>query len=147
MEKEISRTIEFPKGIPGFEEEKIFILEKEEGNPLARLDSATNKDLGFIILQPQLFFPDYLPQVELSPEEVKLLEVKPEDELAVWSLATISLSDITKSTVNLRAPLILNFRTNKGIQMILNDENYPYRQKLFAEAEAALENPGEGAVG
>jgi flagellar assembly factor FliW len=148
-ENEQTRVIVFPQGLPGFEEEKEFLFREEEGTPLAHLESAQNREIGFVLLRPQLFLPDYLHQVDLSPEEIELLEVKEDDKPDVWAIMTLSLSDLSKSTVNLRAPLLLNSRAAKGLQIILSEEGYSARQLLFAESLPPAEtgSPREGADG
>ncbi|HHV63596.1 MAG TPA: flagellar assembly protein FliW [Peptococcaceae bacterium] len=148
-ENKQTRVIVFPRGLPGFEEEKEFFFREEEGTPFAHLEAAQNEEIGFVLLRPQLFLPDYLRQVNLNPEEIELLEIKEGDEPDVWAIMTLSLSDLSKSTVNLRAPLLINFRASKGLQLILSEEGYPARQPLFAEPVLPAEtgSPKEGAVG
>ena len=146
MDNKENKIIAFPKGIPWFEEEKSFVLVEEEGVPLARLDSVNNQEIGFVLLRSQVFFPEYLPKVELTPEEVELMEVGSDDDVDVWSIMTLCLSDMAKTTVNLRAPLLINSRTGKGIQLILADESYSSRQQLFSDGENSLQgSQREGA--
>jgi flagellar assembly factor FliW len=144
-----TRVIAFPQGLPGFEEEKEFLFVEEEGTPLAHLESAQNKEIGFVLLRPQLFLSDYLQQIDLSPEEIELLEVEADDKLDVWVIMTLCLSDLTKSTVNLRAPLLINPGASKAMQIILSEEGYSACQPLFADSAptAETECPREGAVG
>ncbi|MGI6450269.1 MAG: carbon storage regulator CsrA [Desulfitobacteriia bacterium] len=135
--------------MPGFEEEKEFLFWEEEGTPLAHLESAQNKEIGFVLLRPQLFLPDYLHQVDLSPEEIELLEVKEDDKPDVWAIMTLSLSDLSKSTVNLRAPLLINSRAAKGLQIILSEEGYSAASRSLLNLLLRLkrEVPGKGLSG
>ena len=144
-----NKAIIFPKGVPGFEEHKEFILYQEADSPLVQLVSVQDKEVGFVLLPPQLYLEDYLSQINLCSEEACLLDVQAEDSLEVWAVITLCLSDITKSTVNLRAPIVINFRTQKALQLILSDENYSSRQKLFEDGEQADKEMSneEGAVG
>jgi flagellar assembly factor FliW len=144
------RIIAFPKGIPGFEEHKTYVFCEEEGSPLVQMESATDRNIGFILLRPQLYLPEYLPQVELSDEEAEALDLAEEDTVEVWAIITLSLSDVTKSTVNLRAPILVNNRTARGIQYILNDDSYSSRQLLFVQSQDTCQEQNaskEGAVG
>lgn len=144
------RIIVFPKGIPGFEEHKTYVFCEEEGSPVVQMESAVDRETGFILLRPQLYLPEYLPQVELSAEETEILNLSEEDTVEVWAIITLSLSDVTKSTVNLRAPIIVNNRTAQGIQLILNDDSYSSRQPLFAQSQETCQEQNaakEGAVG
>jgi len=141
--------IDFPQGIPGFENVKQFSVHREEEMPFAWLKAVHSEGVGFFILQPQLLFPDYLPQVDLGSEEVEILGVSPEDNVDVWAILTVYSKDLSKSTVNLRAPLILNPRTKKGIQLVLNEDRYSSRQPLIAAPQDSGKGKGltEGAVG
>lgn len=143
------KIITFPKGIPGFEKHKKFIMNEEVGNPIIQIESIEDKDVGFVLLPPQLYFADYLSQVEFGSEEVDSLDITKDDTVEVWAIITLCLSDITKSTVNLRAPIVINPRTNQGFQFILNDDDFSSRQKLFAYEQEADERQSnqEGAVG
>lgn len=141
------KKIEFPKGIPGFEEEKEFMLREEEDALFARLTSCQNSEVSFVLIQSRLICSDYLPQVDLAEEEAELLEMQAGDRLDVWSVLTLNLSDISQSTVNLRAPLLINSKTNKGLQIILNDESYSFRRQLFAASAADSENREQGREG
>ena len=149
MDTNEKRVILFPKGIPGFEEQKNFeFFQEEENMPLAELNSVNQEDIKFIILRPQFFFPDYLRQVDLNHEEIELLEVTGDDQVDVWAIMTLSLSNMANSTVNLRAPLLINVRANKGLQIILDEESYSSRQRLLTDSDSTEEeSTREGAVG
>mgnify|MGYP000894973337 CR=1 FL=1 len=130
--------IEFPKGIPGFEEYKTFkLIEDEEDHLLANLLAIEDGQAGFVLFRIQLFLKEYLPQIELVEEEAKLLEIEQTDNLEVWTILTLCRSDLTKTTANLRAPVIINRRTRKGAQFVLNDDRYSARYPLFAGLTAS----------
>ncbi len=146
--KQKDTLIRFPNGIPGFESYHHFTLIEEEDSLLANLISTENEEAGFILFKPQALFPDYLLQVELGTEEVDILDVTAEDTIDIWAILTLCQSDMNKTTINLRAPIIINSRTGKGVQLILCDDQYSSRQPLFAELQQnAQEGIKEGAVG
>mgnify|MGYP004704372447 CR=1 FL=1 len=148
-ETKTKRIIEFPKGIPGFEEYKQYELIQEEGELLAQLNSLENSQAGFIMFRAQAFFGDYIPKVDLGSEEVAALEIREDDTVEIWSILTLCQSDMTKTTVNLRAPIVLNARTAKGAQFILSNDSFSSRQPLFAEIPESHGQEGaylEGAV-
>jgi len=113
------------------------------------LESAKDKEVGFVLFPPQLYFKNYLSKIEFGSEEVEALEITAEDTVEIWAIITLCLSDISKSTVNLRAPIVINPRTNQGFQFILNDENYSSRQQLFVDGQQEDKDRSneEGAVG
>lgn len=143
IENTEGRIITFPGGIPGFEEIKEFTLNTEDDACLARFAAVESPEIFFFLVRPQLFFPDYLPQVDLGAQETEVLGVRPEDKVDVWGIITVCSESLSDSTVNLRAPLLINAEAKKGMQLILSDETYSYRQPLFAaaakESECAVE--------
>ncbi|MGI6631309.1 MAG: flagellar assembly protein FliW [Bacillota bacterium] len=126
--------ITFPKGLPGFEDYRRFELQEEPEAPLASLNSLDDENIGFVLLKPHTNFNDYPTKIKINAEETELLEVQEDDRVDIWVMLTLCLSDITKSTANLRAPVIINPRTQKGLQLILENEGFSYRQPLFDSA-------------
>ena len=130
--------IDFPRGIPGFEEYKTFkLIEDEEDSLLANLIAAEDGQAGFILFRIQLYLADYLVKIEFAEEEASLLEIRPTDTPEVWTILTLCQSDLSKTTANLRAPVIINRRTRKGAQFVLNDDSYSSRYPLFADLAAS----------
>ncbi|UWG98306.1 flagellar assembly protein FliW [Dehalobacter sp. DCM] len=145
----MNRTIiDFPRCIPGFDAYCQYGLVEEEDTLLASLKATEDEHARFIIVRPQAFFQDYLSTVQLDPDEAELLEVTADDLLEVWAILTLCQQDMKKTTINLRAPLIINRRSAKGAQFILSEERYLSRQPLFAELQTE-DNTGvrEGVAG
>ena len=120
----------FPQGIPGFEEYHNYKLVKQDDSPLAQLLSVENEGVGFILIPPEIFFPEY--SFEISEEGKVLLGLKQaqgEARVEVWVILTNN-SDVTQITVNLCAPILLNLTGEIGMQLILSDDKYRYKTKL-----------------
>jgi flagellar assembly factor FliW len=122
-----SDILHFENGLPGFEEEKQFILLPIDETELSMLQSIQNKDLAFITTDPFLFFQDY--DFELSLKERELLGINEEKDVYIQVIITIS-DPYEKSTANLRAPVILNVKNNKCKQIILSDGRYRTKHLL-----------------
>ena len=79
-------------------------------------------------MNPELVMPGYepkFPQELLAP----LGELDEEDTLV---LVTVTVpKDIKKTTVNLRAPIIINAGTCKAVQLIADDENYSIKYAIY----------------
>lgn len=136
----------FPRGIPGFEKEQYFRLVEEQGQPLAQLLSEREENLGFVLVRAQVFFPDYLKTIEIDEEATALLQAQDEQSIEVWAILTLNKQDIEKTTVNLKAPILINRSAKIGVQFILADENYLARTPLFTEGDQSVQAL-EGAVG
>lgn len=122
----------FKEGIPGFDEEKefIIILNEDEDNPFHHLQSVKNPNLSFIIINPFEVFKDYdiiIPQTAID----KLKIEKPEDVL-IYSIVVVP-EDIRKMTVNLLGPIVINHKKRLGKQVILEDSRYSTKHFIFAQ--------------
>ena len=125
---------EFPKGIPGFHDEKEFALLPVEGNDMFQvLQSTTTADIAFIVASPYTLVSDY--SFEVDEPTIDLLGIEKEED--VFVLAVLSLKEqIDSSTINLQAPLIFQKNTKKAKQMILNDNTFCLRHPIGTLAEA-----------
>lgn len=127
-----SDIISFEHGIPGFEDEKKFIqLPVSNDSIFQVLQSIKTEDLAFIITSPFTAVADY--SFDLEEATIQALNIKGEEEIAVFGI--VSLKDsIATSTINLKAPIVLNTANNKAKQVILEKEEYAIRHKLNAES-------------
>jgi len=135
--------IMFPVGIPGLPEElkefKLFAV--EENSPFFLLKSHLEEKVCFILADPFVFFPDY--QVELSGPDQKELEIYDLKDAAVFCVVNMS-EGLSKATVNLTAPIIINVRTGRAKQIIIADDTYDIRHPLLLDKTTSAENVEEG---
>ncbi|MDW7662743.1 MAG: flagellar assembly protein FliW [Bacillota bacterium] len=115
--------IHFPKGIPGFEEEKEFIvvLTGDIEFPFSYLQSVKSNDLAFIVTDPFLFLVDY--DFELSDEDAEFIgitKVEQVDDIAIYSIVTIP-EDVDQTTINISAPIVINLKDKLGKQVLLKE--------------------------
>jgi flagellar assembly factor FliW len=137
----------FPQGIPGFEDSREFRLVEEGDVPLAQLISVEDEKIGFILMRPGVLFPDYSVDIndqdraviKLGPEikEINgssvLTDLKDKMQAEVWAIVTLDQQDMAQTTLNLRAPILLNTEQRLGVQLILSDDRYLARQPLVLE--------------
>lgn len=128
-----TKTIRFPEGIPGFENEREFIIinNEDEENPFQWLQSINNKELAFVIINPFYIFPDYDIIIPKSVQEK--LEIEDEKDVSIYSIVVVP-KDLKKMTVNLLGPIIINVRRRIGKQVILEDSSYSTKHYIFDEA-------------
>lgn len=118
----------FPKGIPGFEQEKEFLLIPIEGNSIFQvLQSSNTSSVAFIVTNPYKLVMDY--SFDLDEPTIDLLNIgKPED---IFVLGILTLKQpFEKSTINLQAPLIFQMNNRIAKQMILNDNRFTTRHVI-----------------
>jgi len=133
IEYDKDEVIEFKQGLYGFEEEEKFILVNLDDPefPFNWLQSIEDETLSFVLTSPFLFLENY--EFELPDTVAKALDIeKPEDALI---LSTVVLDEaLHKSTMNLQAPIIINRTSNKGRQIIL-EEDYDLKYKFLLKKE------------
>lgn len=125
-------VITFEKGLIGFEDKCRFVLlgNTEVDELLIWLQSVDDPDLAFVVMQPRFFAPDYKPQIDVT--EIEELKTESEDTLLLYSIVVVP-TDAKKMTANLKAPVIINVKNNKGKQIILNDENYKIKHLILGD--------------
>ncbi|MBN1037785.1 flagellar assembly protein FliW [Clostridium botulinum] len=131
IEYEEKDKITFKKGILGFENLKEYILvDLKECEPFKLLQSLEDEDVGLIVVSPFEFLKNY--ETKLNTEEIKRLEIRSEEEVALVTTVTLN-SDPKKITTNLKAPLIINISNNLGEQIILDNSDYKIKHLLIEE--------------
>ena len=124
--------IKFEHGIPGFEDEKEFILLPIEENSVFQvLQSVQTEGLAFIITSPYAVTYNY--NFELNEGTLKALDIKSENEVAVFGIVSLK-ETLANSTLNLKAPIVLNTTNKKAKQVILDNEAYTIRHQLTLES-------------
>lgn len=129
---EEDKIIRFESGILGFPDLKeftlIYNLDKGKESGIKWLQSLEEPGFALPVMNPELVMLGYepkFPQELLAP----LGELEEEDTLV---LVTVTVpKDIKKTTVNLRAPIIINAGTCKAVQLIADDENYSIKYAIY----------------
>lgn len=130
IEIEENQIIEFQNGIPGFiEEKKFLILPFAENTPYFIFQSAQTPDLAFVIADPFAFFAEY--EFELPDSILQQLQIRDKEDVAIFAILTLQ-EPFEKTTANLRGPLIINHKKQIGKQVILNESNYTTKHLLLA---------------
>lgn len=133
MEIDESKIVNMPDGIPGFDECKRFFIFGSEEQPIKWFQSVDKPEVALPIVNPFLFTRDY--EVELSDDDVKFLEIKKPDDVAIFVVLVIPSGDPMAMTANLKAPIVINIKKRIGKQVVLMDERYPIRYRVFGKDE------------
>lgn len=122
------KIIKFESGLPGFEVERQFVLLDIAENVIFQiLQSVKTPELAFFVVNPYLLFNDY--SIQLNEHAIETLKIKDEQDVAVLTVMTVT-EPFSDSTVNLKAPLVINLANKCGKQYILNDDEYSMRAKI-----------------
>ena len=121
-----SSIIEFPTGLFGFKDKREFVFLKYK-EPFFWLHSIKDPNLMFLVLNGDFLGPSY--QVE-APFLEAAIELKEESLFSVFLLVTIDESP-ERSTLNLRAPIVVNHQDCNAAQVILHDEKLSTKEPLW----------------
>lgn len=80
------------------------------------------------VMDPLIVCPDYNPEVD--DELLKPIGELVPDEILVMVTVTIP-SDLTRMTVNLRGPVIINALEKKACQVIVEGDAYPVKYPIY----------------
>lgn len=128
IEYEPEKTLEFPKGLIGFENLRHYIvMPKRQEGPLFWIQSADDPEIAFVLTDPTNFFLDY--RVAPDATERGLLGIGKDDDCFVLAVVTVRPS--REITLNLLAPILFAPATNRAIQVILENSPYQVRTPLL----------------
>lgn len=126
------KIITMERGMFGFEEYKkytiLFDSEKEGKANVSWFQSVEEPGLAFPVINPLVVKEDYNPVVE--DELLKGLGEITEENIVILLLLTVP-QDAIQMTANLKAPIIINADTRKGAQVVVENEEYEIKYKIY----------------
>lgn len=125
------KIIHFPSGIIGFPDLTDFALlhdEEKGAGHIHWLQSVQEPAFAMPVMDPLVVMPEYNPEVD--DELLKNIGELVEEELLVLVTVTVP-SDLTKMTVNLKGPVIINAIEKKACQVIVEGDNYAVKYPIY----------------
>ena len=126
------KIITLERGLLGFDEYKRFTIlydcEKEEGTNVSWFQSVDEPTLALPVVNPLLVKEDYNPVVE--DELLEGIGDVNEENLVILITMTVP-ENIKEMSVNLKAPIIINADTRKGVQLIVENQDYEVKYKIY----------------
>ena len=121
IEYDDKNLLHFPAGMIGLPNLRNFIVipPKKEG-PLFWIQNVDDPDFAFILTEPSNFFLDY----QIVPDDSEKNSLKIDEEQECYTLAIVTVPQDQNITVNLAAPILYSPKTNRAIQVVLEDSNY-----------------------
>ena len=132
-----SSIIRFDNGVIGFKDYHDYALLYLNGDkmlPIRCLQSTEESSLAFMLFDPFAVRPDY--EVAIDDDAINALSLEANDDIVIFAIAVVP-EDIKLMSINLKAPIIINARVNKGIQYIIDNTDYGVKHLLTEEAERA----------
>ena len=136
------KIITFDLGVIGFEDCKKFTLiydvDKGDEASIMWLQSLDEPELALPMLKPELIKEEYDPRYptiknKMAARKKPIGDIK-EADLIVFCVLTVP-ADITKMTINFKAPIIVNADTLKGVQLIADNNDYEVRYPIYSILE------------
>lgn len=126
------KIIVMEKGMIGFPQLNHFALIFDEDKGIREtsimwLQSMDDPDIAFPVMNPAVVKEDYNPNV--SAEIIEPLGKLNEDNTFILVTVTVP-KDIKDFSVNLKAPIVINNETQKGVQIIVEDD-LPIKYKVY----------------
>ncbi|MGI6151265.1 MAG: flagellar assembly protein FliW [Christensenellales bacterium] len=139
-----NKIITFPRGLPGFEDLRQFIIvEVDNTKPIYWLQSIENKHIALPVIVSLAIINDY--NINIRERELEDLELESQDDLLILNVVVIP-TDIREMTVNLAAPVVINAKRGIGKQIIIDAAELPLRYPVFEAIRNSLKG-GEKDAG
>ena len=125
------KIIHFPLGIIGFPDLTDFTLihdEEKGADSIHWLQSVQEPGFAMPVMDPLLVLPTYNPEVE--DELLKPIGNWELDDVLVLVTVTVP-SDLTKMSVNLRGPIVINAEEKKACQVIVEGDEYAVKFPIY----------------
>jgi flagellar assembly factor FliW len=131
LEVDEGDVINFPAGIPGFEDKHSWILVGDEENAVMWLHSIDDGSLALPVTTPEAVKSDYnakLPRESL--EQIGELDI---NAVIILIVVAIPPGRPWDMTANLRAPIVVNWASRVAAQAIALNEDYDFRYAVLDE--------------
>jgi flagellar assembly factor FliW len=118
----VETVISIPSGIIGFPHTSKFVM-LDHKHPFSWLHSVEDPNLAFVVVDGFEFGQQFDVKPPVGDKDTDL---KADDEY-----------DPRLTTANLKAPVFVNMRNRKGVQIIIDDPRYSTRFPLWSDEPAA----------
>ncbi len=125
----VSVELNFPAGLPGFPDLHRFTLSPwgPAETPFLLLTAVSDPDVGFVVVPPWVFYPDY--EFELDDATAERLALNAPEDSVVFCVITLGERP-EHATVNLLGPIVVNRHTLEAAQVVLPGSGYSVRAPL-----------------
>ena len=121
----------FPRGLPAFEDNRNWVLAGEEDNAIKWLQNVEDGELALPVTTPDAVMSDY--NAKIPEDELDLVGSKDPADLALLIVVSIPEASPWDMTANLRAPVLVNLRNRRAVQVIVLNEEYSIHHTVFPE--------------
>lgn len=124
-------VVTFPEGLPGFERCQRFLLySKPETLPIRCLHAIEGAEATFLAIETDYALEGFRQQLS-GPDRARL---HADEATPLLWLALVTVEEDGPVTANLRAPIVINLRSQVGFQIMPHQCVYPLRHPLAQAA-------------
>lgn len=121
----------FEEGLPGFESlQQFLITSTPEQEPFHWMHSLEDEGIKFILVNPMMIHENYDPKI--PPSFIRELNIERKEDLCMYVIVTLNKVEFSLSTANLLGPILVNIRTKRGKQIILDDGRYSTKHPILS---------------
>lgn len=132
-----SDVIELPWGLPGFPNlHRWLALTVETQASFVWLQSIDDPKVALPTTDPYYIFEEYNPK--LPPYVVAALDISDPSDFTMLCVVVVT-ENAEEMTINLLAPIVVNLRTRKARQILLESSGYSTRHPIPRRTEPAVE--------
>lgn len=131
LEVPASSIITVVGGLIGFQTLTKYTL-LEYNPPFSWLQSLDRADMAFVVVNAAEFGDEYSFALPEGDAELQLTDA---DDVAIINLVSVR-PDPMQTTVNLKAPIIVNLRNMRGRQVVLDNPRFPVRMPLWVKEDS-----------
>ncbi|MBP1890042.1 flagellar assembly factor FliW [Clostridium moniliforme] len=117
----------FEKGIPGFENINEFEIKDLENNNRFKIVESLDNEVSFATINPFEIYNEY--EIDLNDETIKELQIENPKDVLILTIITLGKT-LESSTINLKAPLVINIKNKLGRQFIIQGDKYNTKHPL-----------------
>ncbi len=129
VEYDPANVLHFPAGLIGLPNLRNFIVmpNKKDG-PLFWIQNIEDPSIAFVLTDPTNFFLEY----KVVPEQNDKDFLQIEEDKDCYVLTIVTVPPDQNITINLAAPILYSPKSNRAIQVIIEDTKYHHKTPLPA---------------
>lgn len=127
-------VITFPDGLIGFPQcTRFVIVSRNPETPFRWLQCLEWPEFAFLVADPLCYVADYEPV--LGEKLATELEIDPETPTFLYTTVSIPHGKPSEMSINLAGPIVINSATRMGRQIVLDNEAYTIKHRVFQGSE------------
>lgn len=128
-------VIDFPQGLIGFSAVKRFVLiDDPSSKRFVWLAGVDRPELSFLLIDPKAVLNDY--EIEATKSDLEFIGLDSIEDSQIYVIVTLP-RNAAEATVNLKSPILINTKTSRGMQIVLEQGRYPTQLSLLKEGDPA----------